>query len=499
MWQPSLAHPYPTGSSLPVVFSLRYVLAELRRRKGRTILTALGLAVGVGLVATVTSLSAGLDDAQDEVLAPLTGLGTDMSVNRPVRLDDDVEEVEAGPGGNLTPEEQQRLRDENGGGNRLDFSELGEPGESFEVERYVAAAQLSFPATEADAVAALPEVTEVAPALSLNLVRVSGEVPEATQRGGAGALGGGFEFDNATIAGVDRGAPDLGLVTPVQVVTGGYFAAGAEGRRQIILNEAYAGRENLDVGDTLPFADDPFTVVGLAETPLGGQASDIYMPLGELQRLSDRRGRTNLLLVRAEDGADVAAVAEDIEAAFPDSRVTTAADVADRVEGTLVDADNISRTLGLALALVAMAAAVGIAILLTLGSVAKRTRELGTLRAVGWPRRMVVRQVAGESVVTGLIGGVVGAGVGIAGALIITAIGPELSASVPVANEGFGFGRGATEAVAEESAVTLSAPINLALIMLAIGLAILGGLIAGVVGGLRAARLQPAEAFRHID
>ena len=37
------------------MFYLRYIAAELRRRKGRTVLTALGLAVGVGLVVTVTT------------------------------------------------------------------------------------------------------------------------------------------------------------------------------------------------------------------------------------------------------------------------------------------------------------------------------------------------------------------------------------------------------------------------------------------------------------
>jgi putative ABC transport system permease protein len=60
------------------MFSLSYVWAEIRRRKGRTILTALGLGVGVALVVTVTALSAGLDDAQEQVLEPLTGVGTDM-------------------------------------------------------------------------------------------------------------------------------------------------------------------------------------------------------------------------------------------------------------------------------------------------------------------------------------------------------------------------------------------------------------------------------------
>jgi ABC-type antimicrobial peptide transport system permease subunit len=58
------------------MFFLSYALAELRRRRGRTILTALGLAVGVGLVVTVNALSTGLDHAQRTVLAPLTSVGT---------------------------------------------------------------------------------------------------------------------------------------------------------------------------------------------------------------------------------------------------------------------------------------------------------------------------------------------------------------------------------------------------------------------------------------
>ena len=68
------------------MFYLSYIGAELRRRAGRTALTALGLGVGVGLVVTVTALSNGLDDAQQKVLKPLTGVGTDMSVTRPLRV-----------------------------------------------------------------------------------------------------------------------------------------------------------------------------------------------------------------------------------------------------------------------------------------------------------------------------------------------------------------------------------------------------------------------------
>src|ERR687883_464033 len=96
---------------MAAMFFLSYISAELRRRRGRTLLTALGLAVGVGLVATVTALSQGLDDAQDKVLKPLTGVGTDMTVSRPATGPEDA-------------------RAENPGrGVRID--KLGKPGQTF--------------------------------------------------------------------------------------------------------------------------------------------------------------------------------------------------------------------------------------------------------------------------------------------------------------------------------------------------------------------------------
>jgi ABC-type antimicrobial peptide transport system permease subunit len=47
--------------------------------------------------------------------------------------------------------------------------------------------------------------------------------------------------------------------------------------------------------------------------------------------------------------------------------------------------------------------------------------------------------------------------------------------------------------------VTLSAPVTAGLAALAVVLAIAGGLLAGLFGSLRAARLRPADALRQID
>src|ERR671911_1737658 len=98
-----------------MMFYLHYLFAEVRRRPARTALTALGLAVGVGLVVIVGALSKGLDDAQGEVLEPLTGVGTDLSVSRPIAVPDGDGAAGGGPGGpfgQLPEREQSQLRRE---------------------------------------------------------------------------------------------------------------------------------------------------------------------------------------------------------------------------------------------------------------------------------------------------------------------------------------------------------------------------------------------------
>jgi ABC-type antimicrobial peptide transport system permease subunit len=307
---------------------------------------------------------------------------------------------------------------------------------------------------------------------------------------------------------VDQTQKALGAVTPGQIVKGRYFGSGD--KRQAILNESYASSNGLSVGDTVKLGGKAFTVIGIAETPLGGQSSDVYVKLSQLQQLSDRKGRVNTVYVRADSSDDVTAVSTEIENTIDGASVTTAADLADRVSGTLVDAKNLASKLGGALAIVALLAAFLIASLLTLSSVTKRIREFGTLKALGWSQWLVVRQVTGESLFQGLLGGAIGVCLGLLGAAVIAAFSPSLSASVSSAAEQAGgffggpggggprpFGQGDVAATATE--VSLGAPVSATLVLAAVALAVFGGLVAGAVGSLRASRLRPADALRHID
>ena len=66
------------------MFSFSYAWNELHRRLGRTLVTAIGLAAGVGLVMGIIGVSQGLSDAQSKALSPLGSVGTDIIVTRTV-------------------------------------------------------------------------------------------------------------------------------------------------------------------------------------------------------------------------------------------------------------------------------------------------------------------------------------------------------------------------------------------------------------------------------
>ncbi|HEX8854706.1 MAG TPA: ABC transporter permease [Thermoleophilaceae bacterium] len=494
------------------MFYATYVLSELRRRKGRTLLTALGLAVGVGLVVTVSALSKGLDNAQSKVLEPLTGVGTDMSVSRPLKVSGSGNSQTFGPGGGprLSPNEQKQLRDENGGA-RLGLRNVAKPGERFSRDDFISTSQLSFSESEVAKIAALDGVQQASGALTLSSVHVSGRVPKDAgsnsgprvfaQPGpaaGAGSAGPkAINFDARTVTGVDVSKQ---AALGGQITKGRYLASSGK-KYDAVLNESYAKRKGLSVGDTFTLSGKKFTIVGLMSAPIGGQASDIYMRLDVLQKLSGREGRVNTVQVRAASTDAVGRVKSEIQRTFAGAEVTTAKDLADRVGGSLVDAKNLSNKLGTALEVVGLAAAFLIASLLTLSSVAKRTRELGTLKALGWRQRLVVRQVTGEALAQGALGGIVGVLLGICGAALLNAFGPTLKATVAAAQpSGPGplpFGQG--QVTSGSTTVALHAPVDAGLILLAVALALLGGLLAGSVGGLRAARLRPAEALRSVE
>lgn len=556
------------------MFYLRYLRNELVRRRARTILTIVGLGLGVALVVAIASLSNGLDRAQHKTLDPLGDIGTDLTVT--VQPQQSQGGGFGGFGGF-------------GGGSReliqanqsvvTDLSKLGKPGTHFVHDFFLPGTQLTFQQSAAQQVAKLNGVGQVSTGLTLLAEHQEGIVPKivatlktqaktftVTRRvrpsasdfaqmqaclqkqgitigprgsrrsGGGGFGGGGFSPANRqafqkclpkslqqfrarftspsqtlrqvlnppqtnistsayTIGGVDQTHPNMGVVTRAQVTKGSYLSPA--GGRQALIATGYAAKHSLKVGSTLDLNGTSFRVVGLVSPPLGGQSADVYLPLAQLQALANEKSLANVILVHATSSSQVSAVKQEIQNAFPQAQVASSKDVADEISGSLVSASNLSHDLGLALSIVAAAAAFLLAALLALSSVGKRVRELGTLKALGWTQRMVVRQVAGESLAQGLLGGIAGIVLGVLIALAVDAFGPSLTAHSTTGGDLLGLGT--STARTATSVVSLTAPVGVAVLAIGFGLALLGGLVAGTAGALRAARLRPADALRQVE
>ncbi|MES1248132.1 MAG: ABC transporter permease [Actinomycetota bacterium] len=297
-----------------------------------------------------------------------------------------------------------------------------------------------------------------------------------------------------TIGGVDQTQPDIGLVTRAQVTKGSYFTSGG---KQALIATTYAAKEKLSVGSKLTLNGTTFDVVGLVSPPLGGQTADVYLPLKQLQTLAGQKNAANVILVRADKGSDVKQVKAEITSKLQGAQVATAQDVADRVSGSLVSAANLSHNLGLVLEIVAALAAFLLAALLTLSSVGKRVRELGTLKAIGWTQRLVVRQIVGEAAAQGVLGAVIGVIVGVVVAVLVGAFGPTLTADSSNGSATSLLGSAAVRTAHET--LKLKAPLSIGVVLLGLLIALAGGLLAGAAGGLRAARLRPAEAMRRVE
>jgi putative ABC transport system permease protein len=101
-------------------------------------------------------------------------------------------------------------------------------------------------------------------------------------------------------------------------------------------------------------------------------------------------------------------------------------------------------------------------------SVTERTREVGIRKAVGATQRDILLQFLLEAIVLSLVGGLLGIGLGVLGANLISNLSADLVTRV-----------------------------TLGTVSLAAGVASAIGLLFGVYPAMRAARLQPVEALRY--
>ncbi len=516
-----------------------YLWRELRRRARQAIFIAIGLALGIGLVITVTAASAGVKNAEGTVLHSLYGVGTDITVTK-------APTAAAGGGQNF--------------GFRGTFGSAGKRQTAgTKIDQNTLSAEPTLTSMGTSSVSTIAKMTNVAAAaggLTLTDRTVSGTIPAFNSSGssstggsgggfgggggggGGGSFAGNFNTNSYSVTGVDIANGELGPLSTGTISSGRTFASADNSKDVALVEASYATTNKLKVGSTIAVGNSKgtatnFTVVGIVSEPSGSSPSDVYIPLAQAQTLANLKNDVNTIYVSATSSDKIDSLAAAIKSSVSGSTVTDQSSLASQVTGSLSSASSLANSLGKWLAIAVLIAAFLLASLLTMSAVSRRIREFGTLKALGWKSRRVVGQVMGESLAIGVVGGVIGVALGFAGAQLVEHFSGNLSASLGgatgtatpggaqrfggfagaggggyggagaaggTAGTGTGFRGGFANAAhtASTVAVHLSAPVTITAIVLAVALAVLGGLIAGGFGGWRAARLRPAAALSKV-
>ncbi len=257
-------------------------------------------------------------------------------------------------------------------------------------------------------------------------------------------------------------------------------------KKKIVIGHNTANKDfskKIRVGNKLTIAGEDFEVVGILEK-IGSPPDDssIIMTLNSMREITGEKEILSMIFVEAGKGYDVDKVAGQIEKEMKKSRgekldedpktfsVSTSeqlldvfANIIGIVQGVLVGIAAISLLVG------------GVGIMNTMYmSILERTKEIGTMKAIGARNSDILFIFLFESGFLGLVGGTIGIIIGIS-----IAKGAEYIVSAALGTD------------------LLKASFSVYLAVGALAFSFLIGTLSGILPALQAAKLKPADALRY--
>ena len=295
-----------------------------------------------------------------------------------------------------------------------------------------------------------------------------------------------FKLDNLTIGGivVNSFATETNTVAPDEVVKGRYLEA--DDLNGVMLDEVFADLMKLDVGDKLTAFGSTFMIVGIVNPSLHSKPAGIaqmYAPISVVQEIARSYGDLygfgvkdiNIVLVEvsAKGDAEYLNLVQQTVLDTIESYAGQKGAVVGYQCGTSArKVVSITEDGAWATSIVLLVCVTLFSLKSQFGSVVERTKDIGILKAIGWTDSDITKQIFFESLLQGLVGGIVGIGCG----YLITFL-------IPL----FGL----------ISAQNLVLAVSPSIVIVGFIASLSGGIFAGIFPAWRAAKLQPAEALRH--
>lgn len=279
-----------------------------------------------------------------------------------------------------------------------------------------------------------------------------------------------------SLGSVSFGPPDQVLGVPPEQVSKLWTADDlAEGRwlqrgdtYQMVVGTSIAKKEKLKVGSILNWRDKDFEIIGLLKETQTAPDGWLIAPLDIVQKTIKRPNLITQINVVPEDPKQASALAAKIKDEVSNVNVQTLDEQLDAIEQGLAVFNAILLSSAVLAAIIGGLAVVNTMIM----SVSERTPEIGLKKAIGATDRNIVGEFLLEAAVIGFVGGVIGFLLGWGMATLLNL--------------------GASEALGGSEIFQVTPR----LAMIAIGLAVGLGVIAGLLPAWNAARLDPVVAFR---
>lgn len=447
---------------------LQYAWKGFWRRRTRSMLAVLGVALSVGLVVAVVTVTRSVEGA---IGSALDAAGADMVIQK---------RVDACP-----------------------FSIVKLPPDIGAIDEAIATQLEDHPGVlEASGVLDLWVFSEVEPQASTQITFPTPREDTASAPGAqALPMIGGKALQPTMVAGVDPVKRTIGPVriatreeTPEDetccVVTRGRFLVPGDDYH-VMLTEDFARTRGLDVGDMFNMAlEHDFEVVALLDMSgaarIGG--AEAFMPLETAQELLGQGGVVATIFVSLSRSRDSKAVAQYAEELIgPGVSITTEGNV----EAGTAALAAVTRNTMLAVSVFVLLFALALLVRNALDNVAQRVDEVGLMKAIGWRDADVARLFVAEAAYVGLLGGLlgsfIGGGIGWAyGRIADLKLPASLSYYAPCSTT--------------EPLLTLPLTTDPTAFTFILGMAsaLFIGAVAGLAASRRAARMDPVEALRRL-
>ncbi len=174
---------------------------------------------------------------------------------------------------------------------------------------------------------------------------------------------------------------------------------------EVMVDDIYAASQTspLKVGDTLPLWGHDFAIVGIVASGKGGR---LFVPIHTIQNVLGDPNRCTVFYVKVDDPRkDLQPVVERLKATLPGYPITSMAELY-----SLMVSGNIPGVKPFERIMIAIAVVIGFLVifLAMYTTVLERTREIGTLKALGGSKAYIVGLVLRETALVAVFGVIIG-------------------------------------------------------------------------------------------